>query len=144
VKKKSVKLPDLNQTLTELEGSDWAEPTFDSHLISTCHSLRRKPLKYFSVEDLRMMIGQNLSLAILVPIALDLLQEDPLTEGDYFPGDLLLNLMRIDRAFLLDHPSLSTQILDLYQRVRNSLIEDSFAKRDFIKAEEYLKSLISE
>lgn len=144
MKKKSVKLPDLNQTLTELEGSDWAEPTFDSHLISTCHSLRRKPLKYFSVEDLRMMIGQNLSLAILVPIALDLLQEDPLTEGDYFPGDLLLNLMRIDRAFLLDHPSLSTQILDLYQRVRNSLIEDSFAKRDFIKAEEYLKSLISE
>ena len=144
MKKKSVKLPDLNQTLTELEGSDWAEPTFDSHLISTCHSLRRKPLKYFSVEDLRMMVGQNLSLAILVPIALDLLQEDPLTEGDYFPGDLLLNLMRIDRAFLLDHPSLSTQILDLYQRVRNSLIEDSFAKRDFIKAEEYLKSLISE
>lgn len=144
MKKKSVKLPDLNQTLTELEGSDWAEPTFDSHLISTCHSLRRKPLKYFSVEDLRMMIGQNLSLAILVPIALDLLQEDPLTEGDYFPGDLLLNLMRIDRAFLLDHPSLSTQILDLYQRVRDSLIEDSFAKRDFIKAEEYLKSLISE
>lgn len=67
-----------------------------------------------------------------------------LTEGDYFPGDLLLNLMRIDRAFLLDHPSLSTQILDLYQRVRNSLMEDSFAKRDFIKAEEYLKSLISE
>ena len=67
-----------------------------------------------------------------------------LTEGDYFPGDLLLNLMRIDRAFLLDHPSLSTQILDLYQRVRNSLIEVSFVKRDFIKAEEYLKSLISE
>lgn len=137
-------MPDLNQTLTELEGSDWGEPTFDSHLIRTCHTLRRKPLKDFSVEDLRMMIGQNLSLAILVPIALDLLQEDPLTEGDYFPGDLLLNLMRIDRAFLLDHPSLSTQILDLYQRVRNSLIEDSFVKRDFIKAEEYLKSLISE
>lgn len=144
MKNKGAKLPDLNITLAELEGSDWAEPTFDSHLIRTCHSLRRKPLKDFSVEDLRMMIGQNLSLAILVPIAFDLLQEDPLAEGDYFPGDLLLNLMRIDRAFLLDHPSLSTQILDLYRTVRNSLMEDSFAKRDFTKAEEYLKSLISE
>lgn len=51
---------DLNKTLDELEGETWGEPEFNSSLVIRCDELRRKPLKDFSVEDLRLMIGQVL------------------------------------------------------------------------------------
>lgn len=60
---------DRSKTLQELEQSDWGEPEFDSHLVTTCHRLRRVPLDQFTVEDLRIMIGQNIGLPFLVPMA---------------------------------------------------------------------------
>jgi len=45
------------------------------------------------------MIGQGIGLAYLVPIALDRLEEQPLAEGDLYPGDLLTAVLTIDVAF---------------------------------------------
>ena len=64
-------------TLQALENDDWGEPTYPSHLVTTCHALRRKPLKDFTVEDLRIMIGENLSLEYLLPLAIEVLRENP-------------------------------------------------------------------
>lgn len=71
-----------NQSLQELDGHDWGEANYPSHLVRNCHPLRRKPLRAFTVEDLRIMIGQNLSLEYLVPLALEHLQRDPFAAGD--------------------------------------------------------------
>ncbi len=84
------------ETLEQLEGRSWPGPDFDSYLVSTCHRLWTKPLDQFTVEDLRIMIGQQIGLAHLIPRALDLLEDDPLVEGDYFPGDLLISVVRVD------------------------------------------------
>ena len=61
---------DKTKSLQQLGDHDWDEPTFESHLVQTCHKLRRKPLEDFTVEDLRIMIGQAIGLPYLVPIAL--------------------------------------------------------------------------
>src|SRR6476620_11148465 len=74
---------DRNRTLTELEGRDWGAPAYSSHLVTTCHRLRHKPLLDFTAEDLRIMIGQNISLELLVPLAIERLELDPLAEGDF-------------------------------------------------------------
>lgn len=42
---------EISRTLDELDPQAWREPTFDSHLVKTCHALRRKPLREFSSED---------------------------------------------------------------------------------------------
>ncbi|WP_375434944.1 contact-dependent growth inhibition system immunity protein [uncultured Hymenobacter sp.] len=52
----------LNKSINELEG---AEPMLDSDqhdypLVSRCLELRKKPLKNYTVEDLRLMIGQGM------------------------------------------------------------------------------------
>jgi len=65
------------KTLQELEGHDWGEPNFPSHLVITCHTLRRKPLRDFTVEDLRIMIGQNIGLNYLIPLAIEHLGSSP-------------------------------------------------------------------
>lgn len=74
-------------------------PPDATFLIRRCHELRTKPLKDFTVEDLRIMIGQQVGLPHLVPLALGLLRSDPLVAGDYYPGDLLASVLRVDAAF---------------------------------------------
>lgn len=68
-------------------------------LIKRCHELRTKPLRDFTVEDLRIMIGQQVALNQLVGLALDALRSDPLLEGDCYPGDLLASVLGVDAAF---------------------------------------------
>jgi len=55
------------QTLTQLEGNDWGEPNYPSYVVTNSHRLRHKPLREFTAEDLRFMLGQQISLPILMP-----------------------------------------------------------------------------
>jgi contact-dependent growth inhibition (CDI) system CdiI-like immunity protein len=63
------------------------------------HQLRSKPVEDFTVEDMRIMIGRQLSLRNLVPIAIEVLQENPLAEGHCYPGDLLQAVLEVDRQY---------------------------------------------
>ncbi|MEM9444937.1 MAG: Imm8 family immunity protein [Verrucomicrobiota bacterium] len=60
---------DLSKSIEELEGDDWGPPDFDSHVVSTCHELRKKPIKDFEIEELRFMILQNVGSEYLAPLA---------------------------------------------------------------------------
>lgn len=90
---------DRSRTLDELDPPVWGEPTYDSYLVTTCHRLRRKPLTEFSTEDLRIMIGQGIGLRWLVPLALEVLEKDPLAAGDFYSGDLLAAVLRVGPGF---------------------------------------------
>jgi hypothetical protein len=96
----------LDQTLDQLEGVEWGEPTFDSHVVTNAHRLRRKPLREFTPEDLRFMLGQQISLPILMPMALDVLERDPFAGGDMYPGALLVNALKVHPDFWQQHPDL--------------------------------------
>src|SRR5438034_6487098 len=99
------------RTLDELEGVRWGAPEFDSHLVTTCHRLRTKPVDEFTAEDLRIMIGQNIGLAHLLPRAVAILEANPLAEGDYYAGDLLCAVLRADRSALGRNPELLQRII---------------------------------
>ena len=88
-----------SKSLQELDGQDWGEPTFDSHLVTECHRLRRVPLRDFTVEDLRITIGQQIGLDYLIPLALERLEDDPFAEGAYYPCDLLVSVLRAEVRF---------------------------------------------
>ena len=94
------------QSLQDLDGQDWGEATFPSYLVRTCHALRRKPLRDFTVEDLRSMIGQNIGLEYLVPLALERLRRDPFAAGDFYPGDLLGSVLKMQSSFWKQRPDL--------------------------------------
>ncbi len=82
------------KTLDELEHSVVKEPPFDSYLVTTCYRLRKKPIDEFTVEDLRIMVGQKIGLPHLLPLAIAVLEREPLAEGDFYPGDLLTTSSR--------------------------------------------------
>lgn len=98
-----------HKTLENLEKSVW--PPLDSsegsHLIKTCNALRKKQLKDFSVEDLRIMIGQDIGLNFLIPLAIEVLRNNILAEGDLYEGDLLKSVLTSDKEYW----SISTETL---------------------------------
>lgn len=97
-----------------LDPPAWDPPPPDATpAVKRCHKLRTKPLRDFTVEDLRFMIEQQVALHHLVGIALTRLHADPLLKGERYPGDLLASVLRVDPAFWeprLD-PEVSARIL---------------------------------
>ena len=87
------------KTLESLENDFWSKPDYESHLVTRCHELRKIPLSNFTTEDLRLMIGQQISLDYLIPLALEKLTIDLFAEGNFFEGDLLKNVLAIDTEF---------------------------------------------
>ncbi len=108
---------DRTKTLDELDPPAWGEPEYNSHLVETCHRLRSKPIGEFSVEDLRIMIGQGIGLRFLVPLALEVVEPDPLAEGDFYPGDLFASILRVERDFWAREWQWRDRVLALLDRL---------------------------
>ena len=109
---------DPEKTLEQIENIYWGDPTYDSYLVTTCHQLRKKPLKDFTIEDLRIMIGQNISLNILMPMAFERLKQNILAEGHFYPGDLLKSVLTAEASFWVNNADLHRKLARLY---RNNL-----------------------
>ena len=88
-----------SKTLENLEKDFWSETRHEDNLVDTCHLLRKKPLKDFGTEDLRIVIGQNIGLKYLNPLALETLKINLLAEGDFYEGDLLKSVLTCDKNF---------------------------------------------
>lgn len=117
---------DRSKSLDELEPPAWGPPAFDSYLVTTCHRLRRKPVAEFTTEDLRIMIGQQIGLQWLVPLALEVLKSDPLAHGDYYPGDLLSSVLLVDSTFWSRHAkwrALVEAVLDEVHQLPDELVQ---------------------
>ena len=96
----------LDRTLTQIENHDWGAPTYDSHLVNECHRLRNVPLRELGTEDLRMLIGQEIGLAHLVPLAIAQLEHDPWAGGHLYPGDLLKTTAEVPASYWSEHPTM--------------------------------------
>lgn len=104
------------KSLENLEKDFWGEPNYGSHLVRTCHQLRKKPIKDFEIEDLRIMIGQNIGLKFLVPIAIEELKENILAEGNYYEGDLLKSVLTSEVNFWTERVDLLNELEKLIQQ----------------------------
>lgn len=132
-------MTDPSKTLEELEGQNWGEPTYDSYLVKTIHRLRRKPIGEFTVEDLRITLGQQLGMEHLMALALEHLEVDPLVEGDFYPGDLLKAVMNLPHSYWLAHPNEPARMQKIADRAARLL--DDREGMDEIKTA--LRSLLS-
>jgi hypothetical protein len=93
-----------SRSLDVLDPPAWgAAPSDATYVIQQCHELRTKPIDDFTIEDLRLLIGQKVALAHLVPQAITVLENNPLAAGDFYPGDLLQAVLRIDGEYWQQH-----------------------------------------
>ncbi len=115
----------LSKSLENLEKSVWPALPSDegSHLIQTCHALRKKQLKDFTTEDLREMIGQDIGLKYLVPLAIRTLEKNILAEGDLYEGDLLKSVLTSDKKFWSSSRDNWTTVCELVENNLSKLNE---------------------
>jgi hypothetical protein len=103
------------KSLDSLEKTNW--PIDDTtNLIKRVTTLRKVPLNEFTTEDLRLMIGQDVGLTYLIPLALERLEEYAFVEGDFYEGDLLVYVSRIDPSFWDRNPQLKQRLNDVIER----------------------------
>lgn len=115
---------DLNKSLEQLENDQWIKPDFDSSLVEKCHQLRKLPLRELNVESYRILIGQNIGLQYLIPLAIQELQKNPLAEGDFYEGDLLCNVLRVEKKFWDDNKELIVAVREIIN-VAQKMIKDT-------------------
>ena len=98
-----------DSTLDELEGPGWKDPDYPSARVQRIRALGNGPLRELTSADYRLIISQQRALATLVPLAIELLDDDPLLESEYFPGDLLEAVVGVNAAFWETRPDLHSQ-----------------------------------
>ncbi len=122
------------KTLENLEKDYWDNPDYDSHLVRRCHELRKLTLDNFTTEDLRIMIGQQISLDYLIPLALEVLTVDLFAEGDFFEGDLLKNVLSIKTDFWDSNKNYWLTLDNLIQDRRSEINAHKFDTTNFDKS----------
>ena len=109
-------------TLDTVDPPAWGPaPPDATPLVTRCHELRTKPLRDFTAEDLRIMIGQQVALRPLVSLALDRLRPDSLIEDDDYPTDLLASVLRVDTEFWERSPDSDIELQKLAVGARERL-----------------------
>jgi contact-dependent growth inhibition (CDI) system CdiI-like immunity protein len=109
------------KTIEILEKRDYGDPNdAPTGMIKRCLELRLVPLDEFTIDDIRLMIGQAFVLSYLVPLALEHLRSDVFVEGLY-PGDLLATVLKIDQNFWLENKALWMEVFELIDAKRAEL-----------------------
>lgn len=116
------------KSLENLEKNIWPALSSGegSYLIKICYSLRKKKLQDFTTEDLRIMIGQQIGLYFLMPLAIETLTGNLFAEGHMFEGDLLKNVLEVDTKFWDNNKNYWQQINDLIKGRRQEIQEMKF------------------
>ncbi|WP_028049025.1 contact-dependent growth inhibition system immunity protein [Cellulomonas sp. URHD0024] len=105
-------------TLDQADPPSWG-PTPDdaTTLVRRVHRLRTVPVAQLGVEDLRLLVAQDVARELLVPLAVAMLRDRPLLEGDYYPGDLLMAVLRVPEAHWAAHPDRLAALREVLDRL---------------------------
>ncbi len=115
---------DTNKSVEQLESSYWKdELKYQTGLIEKCHLYRKKPIGKLAIEEIRLLIGQNIALHYLIPVALNILKDNPFTGGDFYPGDLLNNVLKSEVKYWKACPEQRSFLLQILQESEDRLIE---------------------
>jgi hypothetical protein len=107
---------------------------FNSRLVNRVFQLRKIPLERFTIEDIRLMVGQDQGLKYLVQLAIDELKIDLFAEGDFYPGDLLKNTLTIDSKFWIENKELWVEIDNLINDKIDLINENDISVESFYKS----------
>lgn len=122
------------KTIENLEKNHWSHHDYDSSLVRRIQELRKIPLNEFTTGDLRIMIGQQIGLDYLLPLALEALTQDIWVEGDLFPGDLLKSVLAVSPDFWCNNKDYWSTLHLLISNKLEEIGDENIAFANFISA----------
>lgn len=124
---------DLNQSLQELEHSNWGNPQGGSSLENECLKLRRVPLIEFQGSDLLRMISQDIGIEYLIPMAIERLRVDPLADREEYPGSLLGALFEASSKYWDRNPNSRKETERIYDKILLNEKNDEDLTKDVLR-----------
>lgn len=134
---KNMKKPLKELSIQEIENDYWKDIEYPTALIRKCYELRKKTIGQLDVNDLRVLISQSIGLNIVIPIALETLNDQILSEGDYYPGDLLHSVLGVPKEFWLENEDFAKQLVQIFLSGKDEVINSTEVTKDI--KEELLK-----
>jgi len=101
---------DTNKSVEQLDGDVWEGSDHPTNLVERAHRFRKIPISDLTIEQLRLLIGQNLGLKYLIPFAIRILRDNILAEGDFYDGDLLDAVLNVDDHFWVENQDLKKEV----------------------------------
>src|SRR5687768_1928222 len=97
----------LDRTLSINEIKGWTAPRSElrSSLVERHEAALATPLSELRPSQIAMLIRQRTELELVLPLALDILAEQPLIDGELYCGDLLNAVLGLPPEFWRDHSS---------------------------------------
>jgi hypothetical protein len=99
------------KSIENLEKDFWGQPPKDStSLVDKVHRLRTIQIEKLEPKDVRLLVGQHVGLQYLIPVALDILRDDLFKDTELYQGDLLQNVMKVNKEFWDHNEDLRDQL----------------------------------
>ena len=121
------------KSIEQLEKDIWKNPSeFPTDLVEKCYRYRKISIAELTNEQIRLLISQKIGIEYLIGIALEKLERNILTEGEFYKGDLLVAVSSLPTEFWNENQSEFLNFKNLVERnselIKNELGENKFDK----------------
>lgn len=106
---------DCDLSLEQLEGERWPDPEPETTgQVKSVHLLRRRPVRSLNPTELARLIGHEVGLRWLLPVAVEILRETAPEQavGGFYDDDLLLAVLVQSQETWQKEPELAQEIRD--------------------------------
>lgn len=130
------------KSLEQLENDYWKEESeFPTSLIQRCFEYRKIKLSDLTNEQIRLLISQKIGLKYLIKIALEILNQNVIAEGDLYRGDLLDAVSKTPTEFWNEKQT-ELQTLIKIVELNSQLIRTEFSEKEFDQILERIKAKV--
>ena len=128
------------KSIEQLEKDYWKEPSeFPTDLVKKCYLYRKISIAELTDEQIRILISQQIGTQYLIGVALEKLERNILTEGDFYEGDLLVAVSGLPTEFWNEKPTEFRTFKNLVERY-SDLIKTELGEKKFDQINEKLKA----
>ncbi len=128
------------KSIEHLENDYWNEPSeFPTSLVEKCYRYRKINIGELTNEQLRLLISQHIGTEHIIGIALEKLEWNILTEGDFYEGDLLVAISGLPTEFWNKKETEFRTFKNLVER-NSELIKSELGEKKFDRINEKIKA----
>jgi hypothetical protein len=109
------------RSLNQVMKLETAPPPYATQMVEQIEIACATPLKDLSVDQVRLLIGQQIGLEFIMPRALYELSKNPLVYASYYQGDLLNACLSVDREFWMQHEGHWYELDTIFKAFRETM-----------------------
>ena len=128
------------KSIEQLEKDYWKEPSeFPTDMVKKCYQYRKISIAELTDEQIRLLISQQIGTEYLIGVALEKLERNILTEGDFYEGDLLVAVSSLPTEFWNEKQTEFRTFKNLVER-NSDLIKTELGEKKFDRINEKIKA----